>query len=187
MSVAVPTVEPASLRAGDFITWTKSLGDFPANQGWALTYTLINRTTKLTVTAVASGADFLVSIPASTTTGYAVGQYQWMARVSKATEIYTVDQGLLTVLPNLAALTTLDFRSHARTMLEAIEAAYEGRASRIQLEMEINGRRVRELTPADLILWRNFYKSEVAKEDKAETFARLGINTRRIGVRFTRV
>lgn len=187
MSATVPTIEPASFRAGDFLTWLKSLPDYPANAGWTLAYTLINATVKITIAASASGAEHLVSVPAATTAGYAAGTYQWMARVTKATEIYTVGSGSMIVQPNLAALTTFDGRSHAKKMLEVIEAACEGRASSTQLELEINGRRVRHMGPEELITWRSFYAAEVAKEAEAESFARTGINRRKIGVRCIRV
>lgn len=183
----VPSTEPASIRAGDFLTWTKTLSDYPANAGWALVYTLINGSTKLTINATASGADHLVSVAAATSAAYAAGSYTWMARVTKGTEIYTVDTGSLEVLPNLAALTTFDGRSHARIMVSAIEAAIQGRASSTQLEYEINGRRVRNLDPSDLIKWLSFYRAEVAKEAQAETIRKTGVNTRNIGVRCVRV
>ncbi len=187
MSAPVPTTEPTTFRAGDLLSWTKSLADYPANDGWALTYTLINSTGKITITASASGADFSVSVPAATTAPYVPGIYQWMARVSKALEIMTVASGTIEILPNLATATTFDFRSHARTMLDAIEAAFEGRASSTQLSYSINGRTVEHLTPEQLIKWRNFYQLEVTKEAQAEQLARTGINPRRIGVRFKRV
>lgn len=183
----VPTTEPQTMRAGDFITWQKTLTDYPANAGWSLVYTLINGSTKLTINATASGADHLVSVAAATSASYAAGSYTWMARVTKATEIYTVDTGSLEVLPNLAALTTFDGRSHARIMVAAIEAAIQGRASSTQLEYEINGRRVRNLDPSDLIKWLSFYRAEVAKEAQAETIRKTGVNPRNIGVRCTRV
>lgn len=187
MSVTVPDIEPVSFRAGDFLTWTKDLPDYPANQGWTLAYTLINATSKISITTSASGASFLVSVPASTTAAYAAGAYQRVARVTKTTEIYTVGSGTIEILPNLAALTTYDGRSHATIMLAAIEAAMQGRASSLQDEMEINGRRIRYMSAGDLITWRSFYKAEVAKEGQAASLARTGINPRRIGVRFTRV
>lgn len=183
----VPTTEPTSIRAGDFLTWLKTLSDYPANAGWSLTYTLINSTTKLTITAGASGADFLVSVSAATSAGYAAGDYTWMARVTKATEIYTVGQGSITILPNLAALAIFDGRTHAKTMLEAIEAAFEGRASSTQLEYELNGRRIRNFSLEELITWRSYYKAEVAHEAAVESLAQTGINRRRIGVRCVRV
>lgn len=187
MSATIPSTEPSSFRAGDLLAWTKSLSDYPANDGWALVYTLINASAKITINASASGADFSVSVPAATTAAYAAGSYQWMARVTKATEIYTVANGTIEILPNLAAQSTFDFRSHAKTMLDAIEAAFEGKASSTQLEMEINGRRIRSFSPEEMITWRSFYKAEVAKEAQTESFTRTGINPRRMGVRLTRV
>lgn len=185
----VPTSEPQTFRAGDFLTWSKSLTDYPANAGWSLAYTLINASGKITINASPSGADHLVSVPAATTANYAAGSYSWMARVTKATEIYTIDNGTIEVLPNLAAagLTTYDGRSHAQTMVEAIEAAIEGRASALQLKMEINGRSIEYMGAADLITWLSFYRAELAKEGRAETLRRTGINRNKIGVRCTRV
>ncbi len=187
MSVTIPSTEPTTLRAGDLLTWTKSLSDYPANNGWSLVYTLINAASKITITAGASGADFLISVAAATTAAYTAGTYQVMGRVTKSTEIYTVFTGTIEILPNLAALTTYDGRSHAKVMLAAIEAAYEGKASTTQLEMEINGRRVRNFAPAELIQWHSHYTALVAQEADAEHLARTGINRKRIGVRCTRV
>ncbi len=184
----VPTKEPSTIRAGDFLTWSKDLSpDYRADQGWALAYTLINATTKLTINASADGAKFLVSVPAATSAGYAAGGYDWMARVSKGTEIYTVGSGRIQIEPNWAALSAYDGRSHARKMLEAIESAYEGRASNTQLEMEINGRRIQYMGAEELIKWHSHYKALVVQEDQAERFARTGINPRRVGVRLRRV
>lgn len=187
MSATIPTTEPKTFRAGDLLSWSKSLADYPASGGWSLAYTLINATSKLTLNASASGADFLISVPAATTAAYVAGTYQWMARVTKSTEIYTIGQGTIEILPNLATATTYDFRSHAKTMLEAIEAAFEGKASSTQLEMEISGRRIKSFSPEEMIRWRSFYKAEVVKEANAESLARTGINRNRIGVRCTRV
>ena len=175
------------MRAGDFLTWTKSFTDYPANDGWVLSYTLINATNKISIPASASGADHLVAVTAVNSAAYAAGIYTWMARVTKATEIYTVGQGTIEVLPNLAALTTFDGRSHARTMVEAIEAAIQGRASALQLEYELNGRRIKFMGPDELIKWLSFYRSELAKEAQAESLARTGISRRKIGVRCVRV
>lgn len=186
MSATVPTIEPQSFRSGDLLTWTKSLADYPASAGWSLAYTLINAAAKVTINASASGDEFLVSVPAATTAGYAAGVYQWMARVTKATEIYTVGSGSMEILPNLSALTTYDGRSHATVMLEAIEAAMEGRASVLQLKYQIGDRSIEYMSPGDLIKWRSFYKAEVAKEADAASLARTGLNRRRIGVRFAR-
>lgn len=183
----VPTTEPSSIRAGDLVTWTKSLSDYPADAGWSLSYTLINSSTKITINAVASGADHLVSVAAATTGSYQAGNYTWMARVTKGSEVYTIDQGSLTIQPNLAALAQFDGRSHAKVMVEAIEAAIQGRASALQLRYQINGRSIEFLNPTDLIKWLSFYRAEVAKEAQAETIRKTGKNPRNIGVRCLRV
>lgn len=183
----VPTTEPTTIRAGDFLSWTKSLPEHPADAGWSLTYTLINASSKITINASASGADHLVSVPAATTGSYTAANYTWMARVTKGSEVYTVDQGSLTVLPNLAALSTYDGRSHAKVMVEAIEAAIQGRASAMQLRMSINNRSIEFLSPTELIKWLSFYRAEVAKEAQLETIRKTGKNPNNIGVRCIRV
>lgn len=187
MAIAVSQIEPSSFRVGDFLTWTKDLPDFPANASWVLTYTLINASAKITIVASASGALHLVSVLPATTAAYTAGDYTWAARVTKATESYTVGEGTMVLEPNLAALTTYDGRSFARTMLDAIQAALEGRASSLQLKMEINGRSLEYYGASDLIRWHSYYKSLVAQEAQTETLARTGINTSRIGMRFKRV
>lgn len=183
----VPTIEPQTIRAGDLVSWTKALQDYPANAGWSLVYTLINGSAKITINASASGADHLVSVAAATSAAYAAGSYSWMARVTKGAEIYTVDTGSLTIQPNLAALNTFDGRSHAKVMVEAIEAAIQGRASSVQLRMTINNRSIEYLSPTELIKWLSFYRAEVAKEAQLESIRRTGKNPRNIGVRFHRV
>jgi len=185
----IPTTEPVSFRAGDLLTWEKDLSLYPANDGWSLAYTLINSAQKLSIASSASGAKHLVSVSAATTAAYVAGLYQWAARVTKTTEIYTIKSGTIEILPNIAAagVLTYDFRSHAKTMLDALEAAFEGRATSTQLEYQISGRQIRSMTPEDMITWRNYFKTEVVREQQAEQFARTGINPRRIGVRLVRV
>lgn len=183
----VPTIEPQTIRAGDLVSWTKTLQDYPADAGWSLVYTLINGSTKITINASASGVDHRVSVAAATSANYAAGSYTWMARVSKGLEIYTVGVGSLKIQPNLDALSTFDGRSHAKVMVEAIEAAIQGRASSVQLRMTINNRSIEYLSPTELIKWLSFYRAEVAKEAQLESIQRTGKNPRNIGVRFHRV
>lgn len=181
------SIEPQTIRAGDFVTWMKSLADYPADAGWSLAYTLINAAGKITINASASGADHLVAVAATATANYVAGSYIWMARVTKGSESYTIGTGTIDILPNLAALTTFDGRSHAKVMVEAIEAAIQGRASALQLRMSINNRSIEFLSPSELIKWLSFYRAEVAKEGQLETIKRTGKNPRNIGVRCVRV
>ena len=38
----IATAEPALLQAGDTLRWRIALPDYPASDGWALAYRLIN-------------------------------------------------------------------------------------------------------------------------------------------------
>lgn len=164
---------PQSFRAGDTVTWTVTLRDYPASAGWTLTYSLLHASaSKLTLTASASNDDFVVTIPAATSANYTAGDYTYVARVSKAGESYTVDSGRISILPNLATSTTYDGRSWAERVLTALEATLEGRATGVELELEIAGRRIRYFTPDELIKWHGFYKAEVVRERSTDRLRR---------------
>lgn len=179
----IPTLEPTTANAGDTWRWNRTLADYPASAGWALSYTLINAAAKITINAAASGDDHAVTVSAATTAGYAAGSYDWRARVSKAGEVYTVGEGRITVR-NAFAGATFDARSHARKTLEAIEATIEGRASSATLEYEIAGRRMKYIPAAELLKLRDKYRGEVAREDAATAVAAGLPDRRRVYVRF---
>jgi hypothetical protein len=178
-----PTIEPSSVNAGDTWRWTRSLADYPASAGWALSYTLINASAKITVNASASGDDHAVTVAAATTAGYAAGTYDWRARVSKAGEVYTVGEGRLTVR-NAFSAATFDARTHARKTLDAIEAVIEGRASSSTAEYTIAGRSLKHIPVADLLALRDKYRAEVLREDAAAAVAAGLPDRRRVFVRF---
>lgn len=177
MAHSIPTSEPSALRAGDTATWTKSLGDYPASAGWVLSYDLVKTGTRINFSSTASGDDHLVSVAAATTSGWASGQYQYAAKVTKAAEVYTVQTGSIEILANYTAATSgLDDRSHARKTLDAIEAWIEGRDVGVA-EYEIAGRRMKYIPVEQLIVLRDRYRREVATEDAASRLA-AGLPTR---------
>lgn len=179
----IPTIEPTTANAGDTWRWTRTLADYPASAGWALSYTLINAAAKITINASASGDDHAVTVSAATTAGYAAGSYDWRARISKAGEVYTVGEGRFTVR-NAFGGATFDARSHARKTLEAIEAVIEGRASSEVSYYMIGNRQLRYMTPAELLTLRDKYRAEVAREDAAAAVAAGLPDKRRVFVRF---
>lgn len=183
MSAEIPTLEPTEINAGDTATWSRTLADHPASAGWALSYVLINATAKISISSTAGGDDHLVLVAASATAGWTAGVYDWRARVTKSGEVYTVGQGRITVLPSLSA-STADLRSHARKTLDAIESVIEGRASQDVLEYQIAGRSLKRIPVADLLVLRDRYRSEVAREDAANNAARGLPDRRRVFVRF---
>lgn len=181
------TTEPTRITAGDTITWVKSLTDYPANDGWALTYTLINATAKISISTAAAAADHRVSVAAADSAGYAPGIYQWQASVSRGAERFTVGTGSMTVAPNLAAATTLDTRSSARKALDAVNALLENFGAKAYLQsFEINGRRQHFHSPGDFMALRSKLMAEVAREDNAARIAAGLAPKNQIHVRFGR-
>jgi hypothetical protein len=177
----IPTSEPSVVTAGDTLTWRITLDDYPASAGWVLAYRLLNAAGNINITAAASGADHLVSIPAATSANWAAGDYRFTAWVTKSAERYTIKSGNLTVRPNVAALTTLDDRSPERRALEALQAAYITYLSNDQghvAEYEIAGRKMKFRSAAEIWMQIERLKIEVSKQDTADRLA-AGLPTRR--------
>jgi hypothetical protein len=169
MTQTVPTIEPATLTAGDTAKWQKSLPDYPASAGWVLSYVLVKTGAQITFSATASGDDHLVNVATATTAAWSVGRYQYQAFVSKSGERFTASAGQIEVRPNFSAATTgIDARSHARKTLEAVEAVLEGRASQAQQEYQIGDRQLKYTPLGDLLKLRSLYRAEVTAELNAE-------------------
>lgn len=182
MAAPTPTTEPASLTAGDTAKWLITLPDYPATDGWQLSYRLANASAAITFTASASGADHLVAVPAATTAAWAPGSYTWRSQVSLSGEVFTVSGGTLQILPAFTA--ALDARSHARKALAAVEAYLENPQNLSAAQYEIAGRRLQRMGIPDLLALRSRYQAEVAREDAADRVARGLPDPRRVLVRF---
>lgn len=186
MSATIPTTVPASARAGDTWKWTYASADYSAADGWSLKFLFKSSAGGFEVDASADGSGWSATVAATTTAAYAAGTYAWQAWVEKGTEKYTLDFGSLVVDPDFRSGTSTaayDARTHAQTMLDAIEALLEGRATRVQSEYEIAGRRLKFLSMTELMRARNLYKAEVAAEAAAERIRRGTGTGRRIGFR----
>jgi hypothetical protein len=165
----ISNTEPSKIRSGDSITWQKELTDYPAS-AWTLTYTLINSTHKVTITATNSSNKHLVTVSAITSAAYTAGFYDWVAAVSNGTDRYTVGTGRIEIQPNLSIATTFDTRSHARKMLEAIDAVLLTRATADQLDlldMSIETRNIKR-DPEKLLAMRDRFQAMVNSETAAE-------------------
>lgn len=168
----IPTTEPASVVAGDTITWQKTFSDYPAPT-WTLKYRLLNSAGKIDITATASGTDYLVSVSSTTSAGWAAGNYDYLAWLEKAGERFSVESGRITVRPNLAALNTYDGRSPARQIYEGLMTAYAAAvtARAFVAEYEIAGRRMKFNGKADWLTELNYWKAQVSAEDRAAAIA----------------
>ena len=182
MAAPIPTTEPALIVAGDTVKWTKSLADYSAADGWALSYTLVNSANRYVFSATASGADFAVTVAAATTANYAAGLYDWRAQVSKAGEVFTVGSGQLTVQPSFASAT--DGRSSAKKSLDQVVAYLADSANLQAAEYEIAGRRLKRLSIPELLALKSHLSAEVQRETAASRAAAGLPDQRRIFTRF---
>lgn len=188
MSADIPTVEPTELVAGDTWKWKRSLPAYSAAAGWSLRYVFTGASVeqRFTFDSAADGADHLVSRATTDTDDVVPGVYQWAAFARNGTERHQVASGTVEVKPNLEGARPFDLRSHARKVLDAIEAVLENRATKDQEEYAIAGRSLKRTPIKDLLVLRDTYKTELANaEEAAKLAAGLG-NARYIGVRFGR-
>jgi len=183
MAMTIPTTEPASFMAGNTVKWINSHADFPADDGWVIAHAFVNASGTFATTSTADGSNHLTTILAATSAGFTAGDYRWQAYATKGAERYPVGSGATTVEANFATGAT-DGRSHVKTVLDAIEAVLEGRATSDQASVSLNGRSIAKLSPAELIEFRRFYKAEYASEVKAGRVA-AGLGHRgKVRVRF---
>lgn len=166
MTAPVPTNEPTQLRAGITWQWTRDFADYPAGT-WTLKYwfkQLAASGAKFSIDASASGTTHAVLVDAATTAGYTAGDYSWAALATSGSEVREVDSGTMRIQPKYGADAALDDRSHARTVLDAIEAVLENRATKDQQEYTIGMRSLKRIPLEELTKFRDKYKAEVQRE-----------------------
>lgn len=187
-------IESSSVYAGDTVTWLRELPDYPA-PAHVLNYALSNADNVIKFVAVAESAAHRVLILPSESAAWAPGRYDWAAFVTTVAGLRkVVDQGVMLIRANPAATQARDGRTHARRMLDAIEAALEQRATTDQLDMvrATFGQRSIERGQGQnggnptLIVARDTYMAEVAAEERAAAVLRGEKSGNKLHVRFTR-
>jgi len=161
-----------SLYIGDIVEKTISVnGYIPAD--WTIKYEI----GAITLTFSDDGVNFTLSTVLS---GIVTGEYNYRVTATNKTTT-TIKRTLLTGRVKIIDLT---YKSHARKVLDAIEATIEGTASVAQSEMTINGRSIKYQSPEQLFILRSIYKREVANEEASDRInSGLG-NKNKILVRF---
>jgi hypothetical protein len=161
------TAVPASMYAGDSLDLLISLADYPASDGWVLTYAFRKESgTAISLTSTASGANHLLSATAATTGGWVAGVYGGVGRVALGATVQTVWTGNLEVKPDLStAGDNYDARSHNQICLDAIRAVLRGKATRDVLSTVIAGQSITRLSPAQLRAEEAYYEARVDAEN----------------------
>ena len=167
------TKEPNSLVLGDYWAWRRDdlASDYPVGS-YALTYEFHSDvggggSKKFTLTATEADDTYYIEAASSSTTSYSIGDYVWDAYITKTSDSnrVLVDSGRTTITENLAN-TNADLRSHAKKVVDAIEAVIENRASMDQSSMSIAGRSLSRMSIDELMTFRDRYRAEYLKEIK---------------------
>jgi len=154
--------EPLEITVGDTVEWTRALPDYPADDGWVLKYALRGPAV-VNLQSEADGSAHKITITTDTLTVH--GTYYTQGYVEKDTERHTVYTGRIKANPSLTeAIAGYDGRSHAQRVIDAIEAIIEGRATKDQLELQIDGRRLVRTPLEELIRIRQKYRHELAAQ-----------------------
>jgi hypothetical protein len=187
MAMTIPTSIPSQVTAGDTVQWQIALADYPASAGWILKYRFINAAGKIDIVSAPSGDDHLVTVSASSSAGWAAGDYDYQAYVEGvADQRRTISTGRIKVLPNLAgAATSFDNRSDARKCLDQLNKAFADYGSKAYTkEYEIAGRRMAFTSPGDFLSFRSKVQQEVNREEDAARIARGESPRTKVLVRF---
>lgn len=184
-----PSNEPAELIVGDRWMWklTEYGSDYdPAS--YTLKYSLRHEsdpTKEIEITASGSGTDYLIEVASAVTAAKTPGRYHFQAYITRNSDSQRISirSGSINIKAN-ADESTSDTRSHARKVLDAIEAVLESRASKDQESYTINGRSLARTPIADLLKLRDVYRAETRREEVAEKLKNGTHTPRTIQVRF---
>jgi hypothetical protein len=168
-----PTQEPDILVVGDRWMWRRpDLASIYDPSEYALTYEYHRDSggggvNQFTITATETSNDYIIEVPSTTTDAYVANAYIWYAFITRSSdsERIAVDNGRAELIDDFAD-SNADVRSHAKTVLDAIEATIEGRASQDQMSYSIAGRSLSRMSIDDLMTFRNRYRAEYLEEIK---------------------
>lgn len=158
---------PESITAGLTLEIPVSLTAYPAPD-WVLSV-ILRGPQAIDLTAAADGIQHLLAESAATTATWPAGDYWFSVRVTDGSQVHQVEEGTLTIKPDLAAqLGSYDGRGHVERVLAAIEAVIEGRASKDQHRYKINNRELERTPIGDLLRLRDRYRDELRRLRAAE-------------------
>lgn len=155
-------MEPKTLHAGDSVTWAREASAYPSADGWSLCFALRGPGSLDVVST--DGEPYQFRMAASQTRELPPGAYHWACYAVREDERATLAAGRLEIFTDLLQAGVIDGRSHARRMLDLIEAALEKRIPKDQQSYEIDGMRLDRIPIERLEALRTRYRREVSVE-----------------------
>ncbi len=154
---------PDKLTAGLTFDRLVTLTAYPAPD-WSLTV-LLRGPGSIDIDATADGSQHLLHKTAAETGAMPPGLYRYSARVTDGVDVVEVEAGTTSIEADLASVAGGDMRSHARIVLDNINAVIEKRATQDQQRYTINNRELWRTPIHDLLALKNQYQALVSAED----------------------
>ena len=170
----------------DPLRFLQTFQDYKASEGWELSYIIggtADQALEFGTEVVASGDDFIITIPATTTNGWAVGEYWYRGQAKNSGEVYTVSEGTFSVLNVSSQYEEI---AHTKKVLDAINAVLENRATKDQESYTIKGRSLSRTPMADLLTLKSTYQTKYAQLKRAERISKGQKGSKVIYTRFIR-
>lgn len=184
------SIEPTSVVIGTLVQWKRAdLSDVYAPASYDLIYNIRLKNgagiDKSVTATIATDGSFLASLTSNLTTTMVAGDYVWQAFISRKSDSakVSVGTGELSLLSNLDQ-NGADNRSHAQIMLTKIQSLLEGRADKDVSSYSIQGRSLAKMSITDLMMWRDYYRKEVAKQKQDALIAAGKTSNATVKVRF---
>lgn len=159
---------PYLIQAGDTLDFTVSYNDYKASE-YTLEFYLVNASNAInfSATTASDGIGFDVLVPATSTGEWAAGDYNCYVKATEADSghITTIYSGQLVIVPDITM--AVDTRSHAKIMLDTIEAFMRDRTAPVRVK-SISGRSLQYLTPQELREEWAYWRAIVEREKIAE-------------------
>jgi hypothetical protein len=185
----LPDYEPDEIAIGETLEWRKVLPDFPPADGWAVTYYVRGAGRGFDQAAAADGGGWRVTVDAGVTAQMSPGKYFFEARASKSGVEHEVARGEMTAVVSIKGMSvtaTLDDRSQAQKILDAIDALVAGKATLDQQSYQIGNRQLARIPIPDLIALRTRYAQVVARERRTRRLREGAPYLKTVYVRFDR-
>lgn len=162
--------EPTTLQAGDTIAWSTTIEGATPADGWTLNYRILwpSGREPVEITAAADGDGYRVDVAASASADWPAAMATLVSWVAKGAERRTIARRPLQILPDLASAAAFDSRSanaQALAAAEAALAAYVMGGKAHVAEYEIDGKRMRFRSTAEITDLIAYYRARVAKEN----------------------
>ena len=177
--------EPSELAQGESVRWTRQALDYPSNL-WDAQYrfrALGGDGYGADVDCTADGDAFLAVLTTAQSSQMSVGFYEvqlWVTSKSDANDVRQIDSFKVEVRKGFVEgdLASVDLRTTAKQILDAIDAMLIGKATADQMEFtietQVGRRQLKRIPMAELIQARTYYAGVVAREEQAERLRKRG-------------